>query len=110
MGLKRLKAYAEIGLLCSVMPIGSFFGIWALWKILLWSYGGREEFRRQVLVEPYEKEWFMVNPKEVFYRRAPLSNIPQQIPKEIDALCEMPQGQAMPQTWPSGEHPHTKNW
>ena len=64
----------------------------------MWSYGGQKKFIKTVYQEPLEKEWFMVNPKDVFFRTAPLSNIPEKLPESIKMFEHY------------DEHPHSKNW
>ena len=105
----RLSAYAEIGLVCSIFPVSGILTCWSLWHLLLWSFGGREEFRRQVIIEPQRQEWFMQNPKKVFWRDAPLSNLPVQIPEEIDKLSNLDNAMSDEEKT-LGEHPHARNW
>ena len=80
--MARWKRKAEIYLFCSVWPVFGGCFIYGLWRLLLWSYGGREEFRRQIIREPLEGEWFLSNPKHVFFREAPLANVPEKIDPE----------------------------
>ena len=98
----RWRNFAEIWLASSVWPIGAMLASYAGFKTLIWSYGGRDEFRRQIMTEPQEKEWFMVNPRKVFFRDAPLSNVPTRIPADI--------GTPAAALLVGGEHPHAKNY
>eukprot|EP00759_Apiculatamorpha_spiralis_P057050 PhF_6_TR8384/c0_g1_i1/m.13126 len=100
----RLRHRAEMWLICSVWPIMGIAMAWGGWRLMMWSYGGREEFRRQVMIEPTNKEWFMVNPKKVFFREAPLSNVPSELPEELAALSPV---DGKPVSF-KHEHPHAR--
>jgi hypothetical protein len=60
----------------------------AFWKGLLWSYGGRNEFRKQIIKEPTQEQWFDSNPRQVFFRDAPLSSVPRHILDKPDGASE----------------------
>ncbi|KNH09350.1 hypothetical protein XU18_0035 [Perkinsela sp. CCAP 1560/4] len=96
--MARIRHHLEFIAFSSIIPASTILLIFSSWKAMLWFYGGKEEFMRLVFREPLQKEWFMVNPKDVFFRPAPLSNIPHKMPEEIK-LYESAQ-----------EHPHSKNW
>eukprot|EP00760_Papus_ankaliazontas_P024442 PhM_4_TR2312/c0_g1_i2/m.45947 len=103
--MARLRRHVEIWALCMVWPITGVAAVYGGYRALMWSYGGRDEFRRQILLDPNEKEWFMVNPRKVFFRDAPLSNVPTQMPDDIKALSD-----AQLPVRAGGDHPHVRNW
>ena len=77
--MARWARYLEIYLFCSFYPIMMVVTAYVGWKGLLWSYGGKAEFRKYVIKEPMDQEWFNANPKHVFFRDAPLARVPRHI-------------------------------
>lgn len=94
--MSRWKRYCEIYLFCSVWPIMTIGGVVGGWKLLMWSYGGRESFRQLIMKDPYEEQWYLGNPRSIFYREAPLGSVPTH-------LVEKPAGD------PDG-HKHHNNY
>jgi hypothetical protein len=76
---KRWVRYMEIYLICSVWPV-TFLGLmYGGWKLLLWSYGGRDNFRRAVITDPLDEQWHLANPRQIFFRDAPLAHLPDYV-------------------------------
>ena len=96
--MPNFGAHLQYILFASVIPLGTGLSVYASWKCLMWAYGGQKQFVTTVFKEPLQKEWFMVNPKNVFFREAPLSNIPEKLPDSIGKYDN------------ADSHPHAKNW
>lgn len=77
--MARWKRYMEIYAVGAIVPIAMFFGFRKMWHFYLWSFGGREEYRRLWIQQPIEERWYDSNPRQVFFRDAPLSAIPKQL-------------------------------
>jgi hypothetical protein len=92
----KWRVYMEIYAFASIWPIMGVGAMWGCWRALLWSYGGREGFRRAVIQEPHEDEWFQANPRQIMYRDSPLANVPHHI-------VDKPDGHAM-------AHNHHENY
>ena len=73
---QRWKRYCEIYLICSVWPIALVSCVYGGWRLMLWSYGGRDMFRRMVITDPLDEEWHLANPRQIFFRDAPLAHLP----------------------------------
>lgn len=77
--VRRLRLYGEMVVLSLMWPVGSAAVLYACYRGIMWSFGGRDNFRKIVLREPMEGEWFDVNPRGIAYRDAPLSAVPEHI-------------------------------
>lgn len=77
--MARWRRYVEIYALGALVPIFMFFGGRHMWHLYLWSFGGREEYRRLWIQQPIEEQWYNSNPRQVFFRDAPLSAIPKHL-------------------------------
>lgn len=86
---QRWKRYIEIYLFCSVWPIGMVATVYAGWRMMLWSYGGRQMFRQAVITDPLDEDWHLANPRQVFFRDAPLAHLPDYL-KEYQESLEPP--------------------
>ena len=95
--MTRIRKFVEVGLLASFWPcLGvslTYFG----YKVMMWSYGGREVFRFAVIQQPLEQNWMNVTPKVLLQREAPLS----EVPKRLETYGHGDAGE---------EHPHSKNY
>jgi hypothetical protein len=79
----KLPKYAEFYVVAAMFPL--FLGGCCMggYRLLMWSYGGADNFTYLLLKEPMEKQWFNVNPKKVFFRDAPLSAVPDTEPEGL---------------------------
>ena len=78
--MARWRRYVEIYAFCSIIPISGGIACYGLWQMFIWSFGGRAEMRRLTINEPLQEKWFESDPaKTVFFRDAPLSNVPKHI-------------------------------
>ena len=80
---KGFKMRAALSAQIVFMGVGMFAGLSAFvvgsYAVVVWSVGGRAEFRRLILEEPLEKKMVQANPTTVLYRESPLSTVPKHI-------------------------------
>lgn len=79
-GLKmRLKLRAEMAVMFVVMAGGTVLLTVGGFKAMIWSYGGSDGFRRYVIKEPLEKQYFRADPAGGLTRDGPLAGVPEHI-------------------------------
>lgn len=70
---RKLELYS----LCGVWAVVGLGSVVASYRLLMWSFGGREGFRFIVMQLPLEEEWHRANPRAVLGLDTPLSNVPK---------------------------------
>jgi len=71
--------------------------VYGTFKLIMWSYGGRDAFQFIVLHRPMTERWFDANPKTFIGRSTPLSDVPEYL--ETAGHGD-----------PASQHPHHKNY